>query len=171
MRFSTIFTVLAAGAVAFASAVPEIVAKRSGVEVEAELIVLSGKCDNIIPKFDHCYDDDCTNEIVFELIAVIKDCNTKIGGFLGVIATPNIASIVVEIVTKITVALKNHKTHCDSGCPNILATYALIDISLSAWLRVCLDICLGLFVLVSVSLKAFVSIWTSIGLLSICRVF
>ena len=167
MRFSTIFTVLAAGAMAFAGSVPEIVAKRSNTDIKNAFNDLSDKCDTIIPKFDDCYDDTCTASICAELIVAIGECTTVLGGLTGGLGTLTVAHAVVDVVTvsagqlpgfystnatfqKISVGLEDHKTQCGSGCPGLIDIYADVDVSLSVCLQAVFGLCLGLLALVTV---------------------
>jgi hypothetical protein len=167
MRFFTIFTVLAAGVMAFAGAVPEIVEKRSTTDVQNAFTTLNNQCDTILPKFGGCSDNDCTLSIVLELVAAINTCKNTLGGVTGGIATPGLASVVAGVVIvsgselsgyrathissqKITNALKGHKDQCGSGCPNVNSIYAQVDVALSLCLGVAFNLCLGLVVLVGV---------------------
>jgi hypothetical protein len=166
MRFSTIFTVLAAGAMAFAGAVPEIVAKRSNADIQNAFTDLSHKCDTIIPKFDNCWDDECSDAIVVELVAAVDVCTAALGGLHGGLATPALATVVAEVVTvsvgrfpgfhltdaclqKISVGLDGHKTKCGSKCPGLIDIYAKVDLSLSLCLKAVFELVFGLLVLVT----------------------
>ena len=84
---------------AFAGAVPEIVAKRSVTDVQKTFTDLGNKVDIIIPKFDDCYDDTCSDEIVVELVAVIDACTASLGGLSGGIATTALVTVVADVVT------------------------------------------------------------------------
>ena len=95
MRFSTIFTVLAAGAMAFASAVP---AKRSASDIQSVFNNLSGNCDTILSKLDSCQDDSCTSEIVGELASAIDGCTTTLGGTSGGPADTAVSNAVADVV-------------------------------------------------------------------------
>ena len=168
MRFSTIFTVIAAGAMAFASSVPELIAKRSTTDIQNAFSDLGDKCSNdILPKFDDCSDDTCTIEICAEIIAAIDDCKTTIGGFTG-IGTIGLATVIVDDVLAVSggkflgpwysahmpfqtiaVGLQTHKDKCGGNCPGILTTYAEVDVSLSACLSLCFSLCFGLSFLIS----------------------
>jgi len=99
MRFSTIFTVLAAGAMAFASAVPEIVAKRSTTDIQNAFYDLSGKCDTILPKLYDCKDDTCSTLVCAELVDAIDECTAVLGGLTGGFGTATLAFAVADVVT------------------------------------------------------------------------
>ena len=99
MRFFTVFTVLAASAMAFAGAIPDIIAKRGVADVQNSMTALSNQCDTILPKFDDCHDDDCTTTIVLELDAAINSCKNTLGGLTGGLGSPALASVVVDLVT------------------------------------------------------------------------
>ena len=99
MRFSVIFTVLAAGAMAFAGAVPDIVVKRSNTDIVNAFNDLSDKCDTIIPKFDDCHDDTCSALICAELVVAIDECTAVLGGLTGGLGTLAVAHAVVDVVT------------------------------------------------------------------------
>jgi len=99
MRFSTIFTVLAAGAMAFAGAVPEIVAKRSITDVQNTVADLSHKIDTITPKFGNCFDSTCSNEIVLEIVAAVDACTASLGPLSGGTATTALVTVVADVVT------------------------------------------------------------------------
>jgi len=152
MRFSTIFTVLTAGAMAFASAVPGVVVKRGITQYEDAFTTLHKKCDDIFPQFADCHDDDCTNTIVLEIVAVIKECHDNIISFPEVFGDNNLAIIVANVVIDIADTLDNHKKDCGDRCPNIINTYAQVDIALKDCLAVAFNLCLGLALLVSVLL-------------------
>jgi len=166
MRFSTIFTVLTAGAMAFAGAVPEIIAKRSNADIQKAFTDLSKKCDTIIPKFDNCYDDKCSDTIAVELIVAIDACTSTLGGLTGGLGSSAVANVVAEVTTvsvgellglnlayalfqKIAVGLDTHKKKCGSGCPGLGLIYAKVDLSLSLCLKAVLNLCLGLLVLLT----------------------
>ena len=52
MRFSTIFSALACGAMALAAAVsPDALVARSNKDISSVIGTLSDKCDEILPKF------------------------------------------------------------------------------------------------------------------------
>ena len=166
MRFFAIFTVVAAGVMALAGAIPEAAMKRDVATIQNAFSTLENKVDTIMPKFNGCNNDDCTTEVVVELVAVISDCTNVLGSVNGGIGTLALASVVAEVFTvsfgkssglhftymllqKITVGLGNHKNQCGSGCPNILSIYAQIDVALSVCLNLCFQLCLGLSGLVS----------------------
>ena len=166
MRFSTIFAVLSASAMAFASVVPEIVAKRSVTDVQKPFTDLSSKCDTIIPKFDSCNDDQCSDSIVNELVSAINDHTTTLGGVTGGPGTSPVATSVSDVVTvsvgedpgirfthtplqKITKALDAHKTKCGSKCPNLINTYAKVDPPFSLFLKDAFNLAPGLVNLVT----------------------
>ena len=98
MRFSTIFAVLAAGVMAFAGAVPEIVAKRSNDDIIGAFNTLSNKCDTIFPKFGTCGNDQCTKEITAELVAAINVCTGTISSHPGGLGNVAVANVVVAII-------------------------------------------------------------------------
>jgi len=152
MRFSTIFTVLAAGATAFAAAVPGIAMKRSVTDIQNAFNTFSSAADTIIPKLDDCMDDTCSKNIVTELVQAISACNSTIGGLTGGPATPALTSLVANVVTvsngkfpgshftdaslqKIGVGLDGHKTKCGSKCPGLPDIYAQVDSPLSLCLQ------------------------------------
>ncbi|KAF9649480.1 hypothetical protein BDM02DRAFT_3113693 [Thelephora ganbajun] len=170
MRFSTIFTVLAVGAMAFAGAVPEIVAKRSITDITNAFNDLSNKCDTILSKFDNCWDDTCSDAIVVELVGAIDVCTTSLGGLTGGLGTPALATVVANVVIKIADSLDVHKTKCGSRCPNLLTTYGKVDVSLSACLTVCFNLCIGLAVLVSALLVNLVVLLKGISLFLVLKV-
>ena len=52
MRFSTVFSVLACGAMAMAAAVtPDVLVARSNADITSVISDLNGKCAAILPKF------------------------------------------------------------------------------------------------------------------------
>ena len=52
MRFSTVFSVLACGAMAMAAAItPNVLVSRSNSDISSALTGLNQKCDTIFPKF------------------------------------------------------------------------------------------------------------------------
>ena len=52
MRFSTVFSVLACGAMAMAAAItPDVLVRRSNTDISNALTGLDQKCDAIFPKF------------------------------------------------------------------------------------------------------------------------
>jgi len=167
MRFSTIFTVLAAGAMAFAGAVPEIVAKRSNVNIQNAFNALNSQCDTIIPQLKNCNDNDCTSGVIVQLVAAIDSCKTTLGSCTGGIATTAVASVVADVVTKITVGLNDHKNGC-SQCTDLVDIYAQVDVALSACLGVVFKLCLGLSLLVSLLLVSVVVILNGLGLPLVC---
>ena len=163
MRFSTIFTVIAAGAMAFASALP---AKRSNADVQAALTALGNQCDTIVPKFGNCQDDDCNKNVILQMTAAIDDCKNTIGGLTGGNPDSDLANAVASVVNvgggkllgphfihtpfqKCTADLDDHKTTCGSGCPNLPTLYGQIDDSLSACLSTCFNLFSGLPALVT----------------------
>lgn len=100
MRFSTILTVLAAGVMAFAGAVPEIVTKRSATQMQNSWTALGDKCNNILPKLGNCGNDACTNSVSLELRAAIDECTSDMGGIVGgIIATPELAGVIARIIS------------------------------------------------------------------------
>ena len=150
---------------AFAGAVPEIVAKRSNVDIQNAFNALNSQCDTIIPQLNNCHDNDCTSGVIVQLVAAIDDCKTTLGSCTGGIATTAVASVVADVVTvsygvflepypthappqKITVGLNNHKNGC-SQCTDLVDIYAQVDVALSACLGVVFQLCLGLSLLVS----------------------
>jgi len=152
MRFSTIFTVLATGAMALAAAVPGIVEKRSVADIQNAFNTLSGAADTIIPKFDDCMDDTCSKEIVTELVGAIDTCTSTISGLTGGPATSDLGSLVANVVNvsnakfpaphfthapfqKISVALEEHETKCGTKCPTLIDIYAPINTSLPSCLQ------------------------------------
>ena len=98
MRFSTIFTVLAAGAMALAGAIPEIVEKRSTGVLDA-FNTLNNQCNTIIPQLGTCTTNGCTSGVIVQLVAAINVCTTALGGCTGGDSTPELVSIVIEVVT------------------------------------------------------------------------
>ena len=167
MRFSTIFTVLAAGAMAFAGAVPEIVAKRSNTDMKNAFDDLDNKCDTIIPKFSGCKDDTCSALVVAELVVAIKECTTVLGGLSGGLGTITVANAVVGVVT-VSVGRLPGSTSLTLPCrkslpvstrtrpsvaasaPGLINIYADIDLSLSVCLQTVFNLCTGLVALVTV---------------------
>jgi len=170
MRFSTIFTVLTAGVMAFAGAVPEIVAKRSNTDITNAFTDLSHKCDTIIPKYDSCYDDTCSEEITLELVAAIDACTSILGGTYGGLGTPAVAAVVADAVVKITVGLDAHKTKCGDKCPGLIDIYAKVDLSLSVCLKAVFGLCLGLLVLVTALILKLVVILKGLSLVLVLKV-
>ena len=78
MRFSTVFAVLTASAMAFAGAVPQAAVKRS---VESARDACDGfiiKVQHIIPKFRDCSNDTCSSAIVHHLDDVIDACTAAL---------------------------------------------------------------------------------------------
>ena len=119
MRFSTIFAVLAAGAMAFASAVPEIIEKRA--TAETALTDLSNQCDTILPKFGGCSDITCSTAVVVELCAAIDTCTGVLGGVGGGLPYPALVTLVFNIIdVSIVISrvpLRSHallENHCRS---------------------------------------------------------
>ena len=171
MHFSTIFTVLAAGAMAFAGAVPAsgpvAIAKRSNTDIKNAFNDLSDKCDAIFPKYSGCTDDTCSALLAAEIVVAVSECTTVLGGLTGGLGTLTVANAVVEAVTvsvgqlpefhsthtafqKISVGLDTHKTQCGSGCPGLIDIYADVDLSLSVCLQAVFGLCFGLLALVTV---------------------
>jgi len=99
MRFSTIFTVLAAGVMAFAGAVPEIVAKRSNGDITDAFNTLDSHCDSILPEFGSCGNDQCTNDITVKLTAAIDACTGAINNHPGGLANLAVANVIVKVIT------------------------------------------------------------------------
>lgn len=99
MRFFTIFTVLTAGAMAFAGVVPEIVEKRSTKDVQNAFTDLGHKFDAIIPKFDNCWDSQCSDAIVVELASAIDGFTATIGGLPGGLGSIPLATTIKDIIT------------------------------------------------------------------------
>jgi hypothetical protein len=162
MRFSTVLTILATGAMAFAGAIP----KRSPTDVQNAFNNLSNQCDTIIPKLDDCKDDDCTNQVVQQLVSAINDCKSTIGPLTCGTGDDGIANAIAGVVTvssnkllappsaymqfqKIANGLENHKNSCGNGCPNVLTDYAQVDSALSGCLSASVDLCSGLPALVA----------------------
>ena len=98
MRFSTIFTVLAAGVVAFAGAVPEIVAKRSNGDITQAFNTLSQQCDTIFPEFATCGNDQCTKDITAKIVAAIDVCTGTINSHPGGLANLAVAKVIVDVM-------------------------------------------------------------------------
>ncbi|KAF9783963.1 hypothetical protein BJ322DRAFT_888143 [Thelephora terrestris] len=172
MRFFTIFTVLAAGAMAIAGAVPEIVAKRSTTDIQNAFSTLSGQCDSILPKFTSCNDNACTTTVVAELVVAIEACTTVLKGCGPGIPTTDLVNVVVEVIVKITAALSAHVGVC-VGCSGLIDIYASVNVALAACLAVVVELCVGLAGLLSlaVGLLAIVSTLISLGfnaVISVC---
>ena len=165
MRFSTVFTVIATGAMAFAAVIPDSVVKRSTTDIQNAFTNLGSQCDTIIPKFNDCSSDDCTNEVVSELVSAINNCKNNLGGSGGA-GDSNLANAVSGVVNvsggkllephsthsqfqKIASGLEDHKNKCGSGCPNVLTAYGQVDSSLSGTLSACFNLSSGLVSLVS----------------------
>jgi len=160
MRFSTIFTVLAAGVMAFAGAVPEIVAKRSNEDITGAFNTLRSQCNDIFPKFTNCDNDQCTKEITVEIVAAVNVCTATLNNHPGGIANLEVANLIVEVVAEIAAALDLHVNTCGSECPGAIDIFADVDLSLSLCLQVVLKLCIGLisllpdlFVNLAVTLK------------------
>ena len=98
MRFSTIFTVLATGVMAFAGAVPEIVAKRSNTDITNAFHTLSNQCDTILPEFAHCGNDQCTKDITAKVVAAIDVCTATINSHPGGLANLAVAKVIVDVM-------------------------------------------------------------------------
>ena len=98
MRFSTIFTVLAAGVMAFAGAVPEIVAKRSNNDIIGAFNTLSNQCDTILPQYASCGNDQCTQAITAQLVAAINVCTSTLNSHPGGLANLAVANVVVDLI-------------------------------------------------------------------------
>ncbi|KAF9780331.1 hypothetical protein BJ322DRAFT_333992 [Thelephora terrestris] len=150
MRFSTIFTVLAAGAMAIAGAVPEIVAKRSTNDIQSAFTTLSNKCDTILPKFTSCSDNDCTTTVVAELVVAIEACTAVVKGCDGGVPSAALVEVVVEVVVKIVAALSAHVDVC-IGCDGLIDIYASVNVALAACLAVVVELCAGLAALLSIA--------------------
>ena len=164
MRFSTVLTVLAAGTMAFAGAIPK---TSDTTDVQNVFNNLSTQSDAILPKLDSCGDDDCTNKVVLQLADAINDCKNKIGPLPGGPGDNSTANLVAGMVTvslgealpgpqsthitfqKIETGLEDHKKKCGSGCPKILTTYAQLDSPLSGCLNASFNLYTGLSTLVS----------------------
>ena len=161
MRFSTVLTVLATGAMAFAGTIP----KRSDTDLQAVFNNLGTQCDTLLPKLDACSDDDCTNQVVLQMVDAVNDCKNKIGPLPGGTGDSDDANVVANIVTvsydqvvgpesthipfqKIENGLESHKNKCGTGCPKILTTYAQLDSPLSDCLNACFKMYTGLSSLV-----------------------
>jgi hypothetical protein len=95
MRFSTVLPVLTLGAMAFASAIP----KRSPADIQGAFNNLGNKCDTIIPKFDDCKDDDCTNQVALQLVDAINDTKNTIGPLTCGTGDNGVASAIAGVVT------------------------------------------------------------------------
>ena len=96
MRFSTVFAVLATGAMAFAGAIP----KRSDTtDVQTVFNNLGTQCDTLLPKLDACGDDDCTNKVVLQLVDAVNDCKNKIAPLPSGPGDNSTANVVADIVT------------------------------------------------------------------------
>jgi hypothetical protein len=162
MRFSAAFTVLAAGAMASAGVIP----KRSPTDVQNAFNDLGSKCDTIIPKFDDCKDDDCTNQVALQLVDAINDTKNTIGPLTCGTGNSDIANAIAGVLTvssckllgslsthvplqKVTNGLEDHKNNCGNGCPNVLTDYAQVDSSLSGCLNSTFNLCSGLPALVT----------------------
>jgi hypothetical protein len=90
MRFSTVFCVLAAGAVAFAAAVPNTADNQNGSNnngsgntndsgtTEAPAVFNNLKSEATTPLSDlsGCTTDDCSGQAITNLIAVLGNCGT-----------------------------------------------------------------------------------------------
>jgi len=144
MRFSTIFTVLAAGVMAFAGAVPEIAAKRSTDDIIGAFHTLSGQCNDIFPKFANCKNDECTKVITAEIVAAVNVCTDTLNNHPGGLSNPEVANVIVGVVTDIALALDVHVNTCGSECPGAIEIFADVDLSLSLCLQVVLKLCIGL---------------------------
>jgi len=153
---------------ALASAIPEIVAR--GTDVATAFNTLSSQCDPILDQFNGCDNDDCTLAICLQLVAVINDCKTSISPLPTVEGDEIIAEAVAEVVVKIEAGLEAHKKQCGGNCPNIPFIYAQVDVSLSACLTVCFNLCIGLVALVSDLLLSVVAVLQDIYLILVLRI-
>ena len=163
MRFSTIFSVLATSAMAFAGVVP----KRAATDVQNAFTSLSGNCDPIISKFDSCQDDQCSTELVNELATTIAPCdatikplscdaaNDGVAGAASDFATvslgkvPGLTNFTHAPLQKIANGLESLKTKCGSNCPNLATALPKVDSALSSCLGTATNVCSGLKPLLS----------------------
>ena len=99
MRFSTIFTVLAAGAMAFAGAIPEVVEKRATSDVVNAFNTLNNQCNTFIPQLGACTTNDCTSAVIVQLVAAINVCTTTLGSCTGGDSTTELVEVVIGVVT------------------------------------------------------------------------
>jgi hypothetical protein len=140
--------------------------KRSPADIQSAFGDLGSKCDTIIPKFDDCKDDNCTNQVALQLVNAINDTKNVIGPLTCGTGDNGVANAIAGVVTvssskllgplpthlsfqKITNGLEDHKNKCGSGCPNVLTDYAQVDSSLSGCLNTSFNMCSGLPALVA----------------------
>jgi len=117
MRFSTVFSVLACGAMALAAAVaPDALVSRANNEISEVLSALDNKCDSILPLFgqsflplsdkvwdtqpcpeDECKDSKCTESLVAEIVTAVEVATSACVELKGVLAL-SIAKHIVAIV-------------------------------------------------------------------------
>ena len=115
MRMSTVFSVLACGAMALAAVMaPDVLAKRD-TDISVIIGDLNDKCDSILPLFgwfhfpldtvrdahpyikDTCYDADCTESLVGEVVAAVEFATNECVGAVGVLDDV-LAGVIAEVV-------------------------------------------------------------------------
>jgi len=169
MRFSTVFSVLACGAMAMAAAVsPAALVARSNNDIVKVIADLDVQVAVILPKFDSCHDSKCTEGLVLEVVAAVDVATAACVNLKGV-ADVDLAVKIAGIFIDIAVKLDDHKSKCNGECGD-LSIYAKIDLCLSlllAQLGICIS---GILTLVAHLLVDVVVILKDLGLTLILKV-
>ncbi|KAF9785146.1 hypothetical protein BJ322DRAFT_811805 [Thelephora terrestris] len=169
MRFSTVISVLACGAMAFAAALaPGVLVGRSSTGVSDAVSVLNHKCDSILPLFDTCNDAQCTDTIVLKLVAEVDVATAACVNLNEGISAPLVQGV-AGVVSKIILKLNSHKLSCGGKCGDF-SVYAKIDLCISLWLQQ-LGVCVsGILVSVAALLLDVVLVLQGLSLSLILKV-
>ena len=87
MRFSIMFSVLAASAMVSA----KMVVKRSPDDVTNALNTVSSNCDSLISQLNACQSDDCVTQLATQLANILNQCPAKVEAFTCTAATDDTA--------------------------------------------------------------------------------
>jgi len=154
MRFTTVFTVIACGALAVASVLPAAIVKRQDTDVSSVLDTLKTNTDTILPQFaalGDTPDADSTSALVDQLAAALDDANTSLNAI-----SPSrkrqtddaTAAQTAAIVENITNTINDFKGHGGGSVPGFDLLIVKIDLNLSVLLKTLEFLIPGLLVLV-----------------------
>ena len=160
MRFSTIFTVLATGSVAFTAAVPQIVAKRDAMGIQTTLGDLGNQLGNIAPVLTGFKGDECAENAFEPMVSAIENQTSNLSGVScdsdndAVVSSHQSRQCKFWVVSgasstslthryqAVVFPLESHKNECDpNGCPKSDQKCSDVDPSLSELLIKTFQLC------------------------------
>jgi len=145
MRFSAIFSVLVASAMASAGVVPKMIAKRTPAEVQEVITKVSDESEPILSKFDSCGgNDECLSGLVGQLVTQLGTCPPNIEPLSCDAPDDGLTNAVANLKTRFADSIDPFRSEYSEDHPLFITALANLDTTLSECLKAASNQCPGL---------------------------